>query len=1219
MSCTYNHHHRRGRFRPAIGVSAIALACALGAPAMAQVGLNVYGNGDPATPITQYKFLLQEDLTYRDRKSTDSLNTLSLNFHTSYMPVLFEGDQSNVGFALDPVNGIIKGNRTRYFITVMPTGGQPYTIGGAAFEGRDSSVDVAVEETPVPAAQFSIYAFVDNNPVNSQADEEAPLAGVTFAIKDAAGKYGIAGGQVFTDVFGNPLGTTYDASGAVLELGDGVIMTDETGYAIVKNVAPGKYGIVPTAPQGDPGGPWIQTTTIEGSKTIDVWVQKNESELRNEVGPAGPHASFGFVQEFTDPSLSGGQTITGTIVNLHLDHPPGSQAFDGGAFESSQCYVALNRFGATSEAVHVSACDNEGEFTIPDVPPGSYQLGFWDKDLLNIFASRTLTVEAGGCNGGGADSCALGRIPVNHWFYHIDNYVFLDVNENGFPDIGEPAFNNPNHAFNVRWRDGTIHLASSPDAVGFAPFPEGFPFFAWQVLESAPTVKPTGVSFVVDAGGEVRDGLNPPKDPDTYPGLGFMDPDDPTFGILNPAEHDVAFVDADGNEFAINPNTENNLVKTIQGPVLTQATQAFLGQSLVAFWGVKPYSPFDVPDIAGSVTYGVTRAENDPANATIEEWEPGVPRVQVALYPTEDNSGAVSEEYAAGLDLADVDNYPFRWSITGRPNHKGPEDIKRAVGTSNCVGAGDFCLGDAIAITHTDSWDDAKPTGCAGEDFVLFDEDGNEVGTADCFEGLRTFNQMTDGVFDGGFAFTEEDGVETGEYYIVEAIPPRFVDLDDQVSPYRVIDSADKNVDFGEEYVPTTLALAAPCVGPNVDVPTTLRLSELLGDPIETAPAFSGEQRSCAMKLIQHLPTRLSLLDFSLATDVPIAAQGYGMVLDDFATEFDLNSPNFGEKYAPPFMPVRLRDWQGKVLGETFTDQNGKFDLLVPSTITANAPTPSGMSPQMASVCVNDPGPVGELRNGLPRLDPNYNTRYTTVCFTLQFMPGSTTYLDTPINPGAAFPGPNQDNLVCELPESTPVIDWTRGRDVKARGAGSNINGPVLDSNGDRLLIRGAGFGAAIGRVGVVPEGGTPLDIVYLDIDNANRWRDDRIIASVPPGTPSGQLVVETDDGRSPLNTVKVTIVEPGTDVIEVGSGGFDTIQSAIDGAAPGEMIVIPRGTYQENLVMHKPVRLQGSGAGDTTVFGFVLPSARLEAYRATLAATLTASTASSSAIRRPT
>ncbi len=62
------------------------------------------------------------------------------------------------------------------------------------------------------------------------------------------------------------------------------------------------------------------------------------------------------------------------------------------------------------------------------------------------------------------------------------------------------------------------------------------------------------------------------------------------------------------------------------------------------------------------------------------------------------------------------------------------------------------------------------------------------------------------------------------------------------------------------------------------------------------------------------------------------------MVLDDTTNEFDPNAPTFGEKYAPPFMPISIRDWQGREIAHTYTDQYGMYNALVPSTYTIQVP-----------------------------------------------------------------------------------------------------------------------------------------------------------------------------------------------------------------------------------------------------------------------------------------
>ena len=54
------------------------------------------------------------------------------------------------------------------------------------------------------------------------------------------------------------------------------------------------------------------------------------------------------------------------------------------------------------------------------------------------------------------------------------------------------------------------------------------------------------------------------------------------------------------------------------------------------------------------------------------------------------------------------------------------------------------------------------------------------------------------------------------------------------------------------------------------------------------------------------------------------------------------------------------------------------------------------------------------------------------------------------------------------------------------------------------------------------------------------------------------------------------------------------TIQSAINAAQPGDMIIIPAGTYSEMLLMWKPVRLQGVGAASSVLNADAQPAGKL-------------------------
>ncbi len=1142
--------HRNGRARllssTALGLLSLWLAAPAGATSL-QVK-DADGN-----QITQYHFTLERDETFPDLQKTNDPNSLSVNFHKSYMPVLATGTDADVSTILNDPKIVELGQR--YYISVLPIGDNAgATVGGAAFTGGDD-VTVPVVKGPLPAAQATFYAFQDTNPINNEPDDELPLAGVTFILEDACGRYGGCGGQTVVDVFGNLLGTEYDADGNITKQGSGVLTTDADGMVTVKNLIPGKYGVIAVPPRGQG---WVQTNTIEGTRTFDIWVQPNELTLLNEVGPAGPHAWFGFVKPFAEASvLTGGATVTGTVTNLHTSAPPYYPVFDGGKNPQVKCWAGLNlTTGTTGTGVWAGQCDGNGKFTIPNVPPGNYQLVLWDTDLVNIFAFQQLSVEApsavGGsptCNNGA--SCALGNIPVNDWFYRLQEKVFYDSDADGFPDPGEQGL--AGFPVNLRFRDGTLDQTGTTGADGTFTFETAFPYFNWQIAEvDHAKLMPTGMTAVVDAGGKI------PAD------NGWKNP---SFGSLNPQKQAVK-----------NPNTKNKLSRTEQGPALLEGVQGFVGQTSVIQWGVKNYPAGQPGDITGVVNIATTRAENDPAYGVVEDWEPGVARAPLALYPA--GVTQASQFDATQLDLADIDNYPFDWQESGV---KGPEDIERAKAHQLDPSDHSFHYGDAIAIVHTDGWDDAQPDGCPTGNFKI-----GKV-KKDCFDGGQNFNQIRPGVFDGGYGFVEQvtkdaNGNVTGTApltagnYVVEAIPPRFVDLGDKLSPYRIIDEADKNVDFGDEFVPTPELLPPACVGPVATVPATLRIAQDMGLPAGDYPTpNAGPRHSCAMKFVQLRNGQNAVANYSVMTDAPVAGHAVGLVLDDLSNEFDAKSPNFGEKYAPPFMSVALRDWQGTTISRTFTDQFGLFDTLVPSTWTVNVPSPSGVAPNMLSACINDPGPLPD-----GSIDPHFNPIYSSACYTLPFMPGTTTYLDTPILPRAAFPGPVANNLVCELPKNTPIVD---------KVTSNSSDGPFVPSGGT-LTITGSNFGNAKGTIKIG-------DVELMVAKNAD-WKNTKIVATVPAGTPSGELVITR--GAAPqltsLNTVTVSVgVTPAQTVAPGGS-----IQAAIDAASPGDTILIKAGTYRENLIMWKPVRLQGAGAGSTKLFALSLPSTRLEAYRKKLA-----------------
>ena len=1290
------------------GAKLLLLGCGLlglSAAQAAQFNLNVV-DGD-GNPVSGFRWLLQEDTTYAvDPASPAPLDQqLSLNFHKSHHPLALT---QNTGQPLSGNEDTDALNVTnvapgRYYLTVLPyighaMGGAPVTVLPNSQDPGQTldNVTVVVQEHPLPTAQIAVYLFEDYFPLNGTPDlpqEDAATTGVDFStfrviVEEPAGKYGANGGPLLQDAFGNPLGTTYsDTDGTVLELGDGTLTPNPDGTLLIKNLAPGKYGILITPPTG---GGWTQTATIEGTPVNDAWVKANEPPFMVEFGLPGPHVFFGFTKQRND--LSGGSaTVSGTITDMHMSRPPATQLYSGRPFP--QCWVAVNEGGAAPGINrYAMPCNADSTFSIPNVPAGSYELKVFDTPLDVVIATLAFTVDPDGtCNGG--QSCDFGEVPVFNWFNRLTTYLFEDANQNGFWDEGEVNLGAESGPVNVRWRDGTVYQTFPTDFDGLAPFDESFPWFHWMVAEVGFTnKKATGATIVVDAGGPVND------DPSMFPG--FQEP--PGIGELAPQEQ-----------------SENGGLpwRTETGPVLLEAFQGFLGQTNVIHFGKADYLNLDfsgVPDgspptyvgenggISGVVFNTVTRAENDPWLAVGEGWEPGVPRVQVNLYADGDIDSPVlfplmpfpngegdidwngdgtyqaDDDVIDDLDgdgvvtLADVDNYPLGWRDGGSP---GAEDIDRN-------GNGVFDLGDALAVAWTDSWDDNTPTGCQGENGLT------AVGIDDdrCFDGMRNWNQVRPGVFDGGYAFNAYDlahlqnvseagataatkiqefydyvrgaqnpdgtypggavsaevaatlqlGLLPGDYIVEATTPPG----------YNTLREHHKNVDLGDEFQPLPEALPPVCVGPALEVPPYFALSTKDGsgaldqlidgiDPLDAAAPFAGETRPvCDQKKVPLNGAQNAAADFFLVSDVPVAANVTGMILNDLANEFNPNSPNFGEKYAPPLAPVGFYDWAGKEVNRVYADQYGRYNAMVPSTWSANLPMPSGVSPNMLLACMNDAGPIPDPNNpGETMLDPFFNPAFSQFCYTFQYMPGSATYLDTPVVAIAAFANPVTFPVDCEQPERTPMIRDVRnqtrtlgpiavaGDQIRIRSMGvQQVANPAWGDPGEpQFISRNYNFGGAgnPGTAELVDSTVDPIVRIPLTIDS---WAPVNIYATVPAGTPTGdyQLVVTRVGGvPTPVEseigvTLTVGVVNESAphglqgirengqpyNVHTVGRAGDDyqSIQDAIDSTVvdPGDMILVRPGQYDELVIMWKPVKLQGWGAGSVTINARQVPTEKI-------------------------
>jgi len=1197
--------------------------------------------------VSGFRYLVEEDNTSQPTLPGNGvaaqLDGVSLDIHKGYAPLAAAGRSDGAVVTVDVPTD------KRYFVSVLPFTGHGNS--GAPVAVGQGAVTAVVNALPIPTAQISVLAFVDHSPVNNVFDlGEIGLGGCSIQMSDAAG-------PLSADAFGNPLGTQYqftliggvmvpvrdvDGNPVVTVLGNGTLSTltlddycaakgllpdpatnacsaatqaaqparnpygIKVGEALIKYLAPGKYGLVVVPPRTDANGVtmiWSQTATIEGTPTVDAWVKANEPRLFVEgFGTGFNHAFFGFVKTApTEPSPFRGQTISalgwqatvagvpvvnrtlatgsvsGTLRLNHFSRPPNLQGYFAGA-PIPDAWVGLND-PATGQGLYAAPCDPlTGYFEISNVPPGTYRLVNWDTALDYLFGIQTVTVPAGTGTGG---ALALGDLLVFRWFGNLEGAIYLDANRNGIRDAGEIGI--PDQAVNLRFRDGSIYqstVSTPPD--GEYALSEVFPFFKWLVTEvDFARFKATGVTNVVDDGGD-------PVGVD----LGF--------GLLG-----VGKLAPQPQRLADGAPTEGADYRTVTGEVLTQAMHLFLGQTNMIDWGKDQYQTGENGGISGIVYYAVTRAENDPRLAAGETWEPGIPRVVLNLYRDLNANGVVDDLNGDGLPtLADADNFPFQWAPVHQflddasPNPdwtgvKGAEDVDRD-------SDGVWNPGDAINTATSDSFDDSRPTGCIQ---TLPTIRGEQI--AECADSFGTWNQIRDGVFDGGYAFAgyypggmisgsaPVDGLPTGTYIVEMVTPPH----------YELLKEEDKNVDFGLSFDPSPQVLSPLCFGAPHTVPPYLSFNTqedgttpLLGvDPAELVPGFfAGQTRPlCNMKQIAAAEAKNAAIDFFLFTQVPKAARAVGFANNDLGAEFNQASPNFGEKLAPSWIPVSFHDWTGREITRVYTDEFGGYNALIHSTFTVNVPSPTGVSPQILTLILNNPIQPGGAK------DPYYNPIYSVTPWTLDYMPAKTSYLDTPLVPLAAF-AVNETKIDTDSPDGTPVIgsvkgsepetgavictDRTNGRTITINSAGQvQLVNPAYDpavAGSQFLITRDYSFGDVVGSVLF---GDTPLTLVS--------WTPAKIVATVPTSVAVGVYrlgVTRGDNGRTTLVGESFFIATCGTGTVQLVTQdltpGSNPIQDAIDLASAGDLLLVGPGAFNANVVMNKPVRLQGAGIGKTFI-----------------------------------
>jgi len=736
----------------------------------------------------------------------------------------------------------------------------------------------------------------------------------------------------------------------------------------------------------------------------------------------------------------------------------------------------------------------------------------------------------------------------------------------------------------------------------------------------------------------------------------------------------------------------------------TEGWQGFSGQNVFVEFGKKPYAVGENGGIHGEVIYASTRPFDDPTLLIHTSWTPDVPGVTINLYQEGTApDGSVSLKLVDTTKTSSWDDWAQGFRSDGVPNMNCPGQFPAPTTSS----AGDLFF---YSLFNQPQWLDFYNSQHGGPattalpnnaQFKCYDgmHNWNQVQPAQ-YDGMYSFPSVT--------SLSPTTGKPTGTNCTVCSRNPDTTDpyrsgtpmlpagnyVVEMVVPpgYELVKEEDKNILIGDNYIaPVTQEFAGlgnifilpdqaeidalynannpqnptqtfgrttlpsnegdtgsvetfwPCVGALRTVPDFISLFPQSG---EVAPFAGAARHLCDRKEVALTDQASVLAKFWIFTSAHVAAHFTGVITDDFTSEFDPFSPQFGEKFSPPDLPISIKDWTGTEIGRTYADHWGTYDGLTYSTWEVNPPNPTGYAPTMMVTCMNDPGPVPDPANpGQMITDPLFNPEYSQFCYEIPFMPGQTQYMDTPVIPTSAFAGAGYNNPDCAYPDATPAVKEVDGDGIGpwASAAGHTLtitalgdqrvpnnaySGPAatVAPYNQKTVLRHYGFGATQGTVTI---GGVAATVTG--------WSDTSITVTAPATVPlcniqqqtvyggpggttaspfarCGQLVITAATGQQSIDTVTVTI--GGKAPTHVAAS--QSIQSAIDAAKPGDLIIVDptctntgvlgacsatstktTAAHNELLLMWKPVRLQGVGAASSVLNANTHPAGKINDWRA--------------------
>jgi hypothetical protein len=999
----------------------------------------------------------------------------------------------------------------------------------------------------------------------------------------------------------------------------------------------------------------------------------------------------------TDINITGSNctnSVTGMVTTERMSRTPDERLYSSGSrasFAFTQCYVSFG--DPDGEDFAFTKCNADGTFTLTGLPDGDWRVTTFDQWNDQLVDGLSTPVRLAG-----GKLVNMGEIAANQWQANFNTRTFFDTNGDGVSQANEPglalvktnvryrdgSFSNRNNtdlngyaAFNEEfplfsWYVIETDVTRYKNTGTHVVYDSGGPADGTPSCGDGTTNPKCGSSTIGDHMANTFEAIPLPTNLRVPGGVYCNNADCTGLSIAT-------------GPIAGGSSGPGGSTGRIDPPwVLTEGWQGFSGQNNFLEFGKKPYAVGETGGIRGHVIYSSTRPFDDPQFNTQNTWEPLVPGVTINLYKE-----GTAPDGTTSLTLIDTtktsswDDWAQGFRSDGVPNMNCPGQATTDTFYFTLYNQPNYL----DLYNHGTSSTTPLP---ANSQFKCYDgmHNWNQLQPAP-YDGMYQFpsvtglNPMTGKptgtnctacIANPDSSDPYRSGspmLPKGKYVVEVVVPPG----------YELVKEEDKNILIGDNFIappvtqfgslssvfiiPDQAQVAAsynpnnaqnptqslgriqpltshegdtptvdtfwPCVGQSRIVPDYISLFPLSK---EVAPFAGATRNLCDRKEVTLDDQTSAQAEFFIFTSTHAAAHFTGVITDDFTSEFDPFSPQFGEKFAPPNMPISIKDWTGNEISRVYTDHWGAYNGLTYSTWEVNPPNPTGYSPTMMVTCMNDPG-----TGATP--DPLFNPSYSQFCYEIPFMPGQTQYMDTPVVPTAGFVGAGYNNPDCAYPAATPAISSVISSDVagpwvSAPGHTLTINalgdqtvnnygysGPSITTTpfNQKTVNRHYGFGAQCTALGgactalsSVTIGGKPAAI--------NSWSDTQITVAVPAGVPNcavqqqsiyggstaqcGELLITAGNGKQSIDAVTITIGGKAPTLV-VGSApmtqaGPGAIQNVIDAAQPGDLIIVPPGTYQEMLIMWKPVRLQGVGAGSSVINANTQPAGKLDPWRAKVA-----------------